>query len=211
MSSKKVLFIGSHPDDIDLGCAISMHDHYLKNDEIINIVLTNGEKGGCPSKRSLEQKNSFEILAPNSKNHFLSFPDTELFAHIQEVTKKLRSIVLEVMPDIAYIPSQYDFHQDHVTTHKCALTILTNLRIPKIICYETPSTTPEFTPNYFKLCSLNYFNIKLEALKCHKTQMTKPYFFDDIILSIAKMRAAQVRCHSEVAEAYEIVRFVKFS
>ncbi|MDQ2085560.1 PIG-L deacetylase family protein [Herbivorax sp. ANBcel31] len=209
MSTKKVLFIGAHPDDIDLGCAISMHNHYLKKDEVINIVLTKGEKGGCSSQRSLEQINSFDILAPNSKNYFLSFPDTKLFGHIQEITNKLRSIILEVMPDIAYIPSQYDFHQDHVATHKCALTVLTNLGTLKIICYESPSTMPEFTPNYFKLCSLDNFSIKLDALKCHKTQMNKPYFYDDILLSIAKMRAAQVRCHSKVAEAYEIVRFVK--
>lgn len=45
MCRKKVLFIGTHPDDIDLGCALTMHDHYLRGDQITTIVLTGGEKG----------------------------------------------------------------------------------------------------------------------------------------------------------------------
>ena len=38
MEGEKILFIGPHPDDIDLGCAICMNDHYLKNDKIKTIV-----------------------------------------------------------------------------------------------------------------------------------------------------------------------------
>lgn len=42
MDGEKVLFIGPHPDDIDLGCAISMCEHHLRRNKIKTIVLTRG-------------------------------------------------------------------------------------------------------------------------------------------------------------------------
>lgn len=75
MDDKKVLFIGPHPDDIDLGCAICMYDHHLKNNKIKTIVLTQGEKGCATgfSDRVVEQNDSFKILAPESQNFFWDF------------------------------------------------------------------------------------------------------------------------------------------
>lgn len=210
MSKEKILFIGSHPDDIDLGCAISMHDHYLKNDEIMTIVLTEGEKGGVSSKRIMEQNNSFNILAPNSKNIFLDFPDTQLFFHRHEIISRIKSIIIGNIPDIVYIPSDHDFHQDHVVTNECALAVFNYIKIRKIISYETPSTMPKFSPNFFKLCDLDHFRVKLNALKCHESQIDKSYFSEDTIYSIAKMRAAQGRYHDVVAEAFEIIRVAEF-
>lgn len=210
MSGEGVLFIGSHPDDIDLGCAICMHDHYLQNDRITTIVLTKGEKGGISSNRILEQSKSFEILAPKSKNIFLDFPDTKLFFYMNEIIEDIRKNIINDIPDIVYIPSVHDFHQDHVVTHNCSLAIFNNMNIHKMICYETPSTMPKFSPNYFRLCSLENFKIKINALKCHESQGDKSYLDEETIYSIAKMRAAQGRYHEGVAEAFEIIRFSEF-
>lgn len=210
MGKHKVLFIGSHPDDIDLGCAISMHDHYLKKDEITTIILTGGEKGGMPAHRIIEQNNSFKILAPNSKNYFLGFPDTQLFFHMDQIINSIITIIKNNIPDIVYIHSCHDFHQDHVATHECALAVFNNIEVHKIVCYETPSTMPRFTPNFFKLCDTEQFKIKIEALRCHKSQLNKHYFSEETIYSIAKMRAVQGRYHRGLAEAYEILRLAEF-
>lgn len=209
MSREKILFIGAHPDDIDLGCAISLHDHYLKNNKITTLVLTEGEKGGS-AERITEQNNSFKILAPGARNIFLNFPDTRLFYYIHDIISEIRAITLENIPDTIYIPSNYDFHQDHVVTHECALAVFNSLPVHKIITYETPSTMPKFTPNLFKLCDSDHFQIKLAALNCHESQVDKCYFSHETIYSIAKMRAAQGRYHDGVAEAYEIIRLVEF-
>jgi LmbE family N-acetylglucosaminyl deacetylase len=211
MDRERVLFIGAHPDDIDLGCAISLHDHYLKNNEIITIVLTKGEKGGDSSERTIEQENSFKILCPNSKNHFLNFPDTKLFFYTNKIIDIITSLIFDKLPSIVYIPSNNDFHQDHVTTHDCALSVFNNHKVKRILCYETPSTMPSFTPNYFKFCDLNHFSVKLKALNCHKSQINKAYFLEETIYSTAKMRAAQGRYYESLAEAYEIKRLADFS
>lgn len=209
MKSNKVLFIGSHPDDIDLGCAICLHDHYLQGDKIKTIVLTKGEKGsnGIPSNRIIEQSESLGILAPEAENHFFDFPDTMLQNSMNQIIDEIRNIIMSDIPDIVYIPSNQDFHQDHVVTYNCAMAVFNKIDVQKIICYETPSTMPGFMPNYFKICDLNKFKLKIKALKCHESQMDKQYITYESIYSIAKMRAAQARHHKEVAEAFEIIRF----
>lgn len=209
MEGEKILFIGPHPDDIDLGCAICMNDHYLKNDKIKTIVLTNGEKGreSVFSDRVIEECNSFKILAPESQNIFLGFPDTMLFYHMNEIIFEIRKIVMDEIPDIVYIPSNHDFHQDHVVTYECAMAVLNNIKIRKIICYETPSTMLTFTPNYFKVCDSDKFETKMNAIRCHVSQADKSYIAYETIYSIAKMRAIQGRYYESVAEAFEIIRF----
>jgi LmbE family N-acetylglucosaminyl deacetylase len=210
VSGERVLFIGSHPDDIDLGCGISMHDHYLKNDYITTLVLTEGEKGGDPINRVIEQENSFKILAPGSKNILFSFPDTQLYFHTHEIINKISSTIVDNIPDIVYIPSNHDFHQDHIVTYSSALAVFNHIKVRKIVCYETPSAMTNFSPNYFKFCDPEFFKVKLQALKCHKSQIEKSYFSEETICSIAKMRAAQGGYHENVAEAYEIIRLVEF-
>lgn len=207
---EKVLFLGAHPDDIDLGCAISMYDHYLKGDEITNIVLTKGEKGGVPSQRVIEQYRSFYILAPGATNYFLTYPDTALFICMQDIINKINNLVPEEGVDILYIPSLHDSHQDHTVAHRAAMAVFNNSSVRKILCYETPSTSPDFSPDYFKICDPGQIDIKLKALRCHQTQTDKAYFSDDTLLATARMRAAQARCHSAMAEAFEILRHVEY-
>lgn len=209
MERKKVLFIGSHPDDIDLGCGICLHDHYLQGHIIKTIILTKGEKGngGISSDRVIEQSESLEILAPKAENHFLDFPDTMLLNSMNQIIDEIKKIVMSDVPDIVYIPSNHDFHQDHVVTYNCAMAVFNKIEIPQIICYETPSTMPAFLPNYFKICDLDKFKLKIKALECHESQLDKQYITYESIYSIAKMRAAQARHHKEVAEAFEIIRF----
>ena len=210
MDDTKVLFIGPHPDDIDLGCAICMYDHHLKNNRIKTIVLTQGEKG-CGtgfSDRVVEQNDSFKILAPESQNFFLGFPDTMLSIYTSELMHIIRDIIADDIPDVVYLPSKHDFHQDHVTAYECAMSVFNNLNIRKIICYETPSTTSDFSPNFFKVCDLDKFEIKMRAIQCHASQAAKAYVTYETLYSLAKMRAAQGRYHEGIAEAFEIIRFL---
>lgn len=206
MTKRKVLFIGPHPDDIDLGCAISLHDYYLKGFDITTLVLTAGEKGGDSTSRVNEQLQSLMLIAPTAVNHILDFADTQLFLYKSQIIDRLRSIIADNMPNIVYFPSQHDFHQDHVVTNECAMNVFNLKRISKLIYYETPSTTTKFSPNLFKLCNEEVFLIKLAALKCHNTQGCKDYFSEEAIYTIAKMRALQGGEQNGLAEAFEIIR-----
>lgn len=208
MGPRKVAFVGAHPDDIDFGCAICMYDHHLRKDSIRGIVLTKGEKG-CTNaaNRVREECEALTVLAPNAEKYFLDFPDTRLFQVTNEIIKEIRKTLIADTPDTIYIPTTHDTHQDHIATHQCVMAALNGIKVNNILCYETPSSLPTFSPNYFKIFNLDRFNIKLRAIKCHESQLDKVYIGDEAIYALAKMRAAQGRYYESFAEAFEIIRF----
>ncbi|MBL4661624.1 MAG: response regulator, partial [Alcanivoracaceae bacterium] len=60
---KRILAIGAHPDDVEIGCGGTLLRHKQENDDICILTLTNGEKGGQSSMRSLEAKKASQILS----------------------------------------------------------------------------------------------------------------------------------------------------
>ncbi len=59
----KVLAVGAHPDDIELGCAGALARHVAAGDEVTMLVLTPGESGpqGLTS-RVREQETASALL-----------------------------------------------------------------------------------------------------------------------------------------------------
>jgi LmbE family N-acetylglucosaminyl deacetylase len=212
LNPQEIFFIGAHPDDIDFGCAISMYDHHLRKDNIRSIVLTRGEKGCAKSaNRVTEESKALAVLAPDAEKLFLDFPDTKLFQVLNEITNAMREAIMTTTPDIIYIPTIHDTHQDHIAAHHAVMAALNGTKISKILCYETPSSLPTFSPNYFKIFSLERFKVKLKAIKCHESQHGKAYIRDETIYALAKMRAAQGRYYESFAEAFEIARYLEMA
>ena len=71
-----ILAIGSHPDDIELGCAGTLFMHKKIGDKIFLLIITNGEKGGNPKHRIKEAKKSAKIIG--AEIIVLDFPDGEI-------------------------------------------------------------------------------------------------------------------------------------
>ena len=50
----RVLAIGAHPDDIELGCGASLAAHHAAGDEIALLVMTTGEQGPQAARSRVE-------------------------------------------------------------------------------------------------------------------------------------------------------------
>lgn len=75
----KVLFIGCHPDDIELGCSGTICHFLKKGYEVICVFLTKGERGGDPTVRVRESIEACERLGVRSRNIiFGNFKDTQV-------------------------------------------------------------------------------------------------------------------------------------
>ena len=71
----RVLAIGSHPDDIEIGCGGSLAKHIENGDIVSVLILTTGEKGGQPKKRVEETVIALRSLGLSDIT-FGEFPDT---------------------------------------------------------------------------------------------------------------------------------------
>jgi LmbE family N-acetylglucosaminyl deacetylase len=199
----KVLAIGAHPDDIELGCSGTLKKHVLNGDEVYCIVASMGEKGGDRLKRTSEARRVADMLGVKEIN-FLNFPDT-MIEHNGPTVELLDSFITENI-DIIYVNSPKDYHQDHINISKSTLSAARNKK-NSIFFYETPSTTIEFKPTaYIEITDV--IKDKLEYLGQYESQKNKVYTEKQAILGLSKYRGYSIGV--EYAEAFEVEKLFKW-
>jgi LmbE family N-acetylglucosaminyl deacetylase len=84
-----------------------------------------------------------------------------------ETIKVIEKYVNDIKPDIVFIPSKYDTHQDHRAAHLAS--IVACRLVDEIYIYQSPSTTTDFKPNVY-VDITKFIETKLEAVRIHTSQ-----------------------------------------
>jgi LmbE family N-acetylglucosaminyl deacetylase len=115
---KKVLFVGAHPDDIELGCGALIHNilrRNFENSEILCVTLSDNKKNPALQNLAHEHMQSMRVLGlPEDKVVLESF-ETRRFPQLrQEILEFLYRLNRQYQPDLVFTHTQHDIHQDHV-------------------------------------------------------------------------------------------------
>src|SRR3989338_7266687 len=166
MEARRILAVGAHPDDVELGCGGVIAKHIFLGDSVFVLVLTNGERGNHATNQE-ECLASMTSLGIKKENIFFgNLPD----GYISDDHRTVDLIEFYIKKfDITrvYTHAPHDRHQDH---RNCSNAVSSAARkIPEIFLFEGPSTKSPFEPHYFIQLSEEQFNRKLNALKCYKT------------------------------------------
>jgi len=204
----KVLFVGAHPDDVELGCGgtIAVLNNLGYGVQII--YATKGGKGKVPGDGpEVRVKESIracvKLGADRRKIFFGDFEDTRVpdsFAMISF----LEELFLRAQNTYAvFIPSIHEVHQDHRAVAIAGLTAFRNAH--RVFAYESPSTTAAFCPTSFVDIS-GFLKDKWDALKCHESQIAqrRMYMEYKAMLRISSFRGRQIGV--KYAEAFETVK-----
>lgn len=197
----RVLAVGAHPDDIELGCAGALLRHVAVGDEVTMLVMTSGEQGpqGVVS-RVQEQENAARLIgAALMWGHFR---DNEIPAGRESVAV-LDAAVRATRADIVYVHAPHDTHQDHIATSTAALAAAR--RTARILYYQSPSTT-SFTPSVF-IDVEQTLRGKLAALEAHWSQVSQCAMVDMAAVE-AGCRYWGGQARIGYAEPFETTRFV---
>jgi LmbE family N-acetylglucosaminyl deacetylase len=201
---KKVLAVGAHPDDMELGCAGTLALHTLRGDNVYLLVLTAGEASGDAEVRERECKESARILG--ASDLFLGgLPDTKV-SDGRETIDVIENILGRVKPDIVYAPSSKDTHQDHRNAGCAVLSACRRCRV--ILLYEGASTQRDFNPQVF-VDIRDTFKKKLEATRAFGSQVGNGGMYSKAMKAVeglAKFRGYQAGV--DVAEAFEVGKFI---
>jgi LmbE family N-acetylglucosaminyl deacetylase len=211
----RILAVGAHPDDIELGCGATLALFKQRGHEVYLLVLTKGEASGDPKLREHECKESARTLGAD-KVFFGNLKDTKITDGVETIMAIERFIV-ELKPDIIFAHSPKDGHQDHRSVGMAALSAARNSK--KVLLYESPAALREFLPQLF-VDVTSTFEIKLEALKAFGTQVSKVYFkgqdinfrehripyVSNAAEGLARYRGFQAGVG--LAEAFEVGKFV---
>jgi LmbE family N-acetylglucosaminyl deacetylase len=198
----KILAIGAHPCEIELGSGGTVAKHVSAGDEVHFLVLTYGEKGGDKSERKLEAERSAELLKVKSLN-FGEIEDTRVSNGIETIMK-IEEFVDKIHPDRVYTQSVQDRHQDHRNT--AYATFSAARRVAEVFSYESPDSYPNFVPQYYIQIS-DTMQTKIRALNLFNSQRPKRFLESDAIKGLALFRGYQVGI--PYAEAFEVVRIIK--
>lgn len=205
MKEKKVILaIGAHPDDIEIGCGGTLKKHIQKGDDVYYVIATNGERGGDGKVRREEAEESAKLMGIEDID-FLNLPDSHV-SHDGETVHMLDKVMDKISPSIVYVHSLKDYHQDHSNIAKSTLSASRSMK-NSIFCFETPSTTFEFTPIAFSNIS-ETFESKIECISKFNSQVEKDYIERQAMVNLAKFRGKTIAV--EYGEAFEVVRLIEW-
>jgi LmbE family N-acetylglucosaminyl deacetylase len=165
----RVVAIGAHPDDIEIGCAGTIRKHVESGDEVVFIIATGGGAGGGGVERRKQEGMDAANILGIKACAFLDYEDTKVPETV-EVSNRIEEIFKIFKPDRAYIPYHHEIHQDHRAMNKASIVACRN--VPQVLMYEGPSTFTDFQANYHVNID-NQVDFKIRSLKAHMSQGDK--------------------------------------
>jgi len=121
----------------------------------------------------------------------------------QDILEELVKLKKEINPDLVFIPSPNDLHQDHATV---AMEGMRAFKQTTILAYEVPWNNLTFNNQCFIKLTEKHVKQKVYALDAYNSQKTRIYAREDFIVSLAKTRGVQVS--TEYAETFEVIRWI---
>ncbi|HWL29628.1 MAG TPA: PIG-L deacetylase family protein [Burkholderiaceae bacterium] len=164
---RRVLAIGAHPDDVEIGCGGTLARHNARGDELHILTLSRGSSGGDVNVRATEANRAADLLG--AKLRLANLQD----AHISEGVKTIEiieAVIKEVQPTHVYTHSVEDTHQDHRAVHAASLVAARS--VPNFFSYQSPSSTVDFRPRRF-VDITHFIGQKLKLIDAYHSQVDR--------------------------------------
>lgn len=205
---QKILFLSPHTDDVELGCGGTLARFVEENREVHVAAFSTCEESIQPeySKEALltEWHNSLNSLnIPQKHRHLFRYPVRYFPNHRQEILENLIHFRDHLKPDLVFLPSMQDLHQDHRTIAEEGLRAFKGT---SILGFEIPWNNILFETRSFIHLEKQHIEKKIQALSCYKTQYYRGYANPDFIFSLAKTRGIQIEI--PYAEVFETIRLI---
>lgn len=202
-SGKRICFLGAHPDDIEIGCG-ALIAHIAGKTSVKCVTLSDNQKN--PSLKNVvnEQYKSMEILGIHRENVIVKDFETRRFPHFrQEILEFLISLNNEYHPDMVFVHTKADIHQDHATVTEEALRAF---RGTTVLGFDVIRSSYGFFPNFLVEVDEDDVNKKLSALAAYHTYDSK-YYFDPEVTRATLLRHGAL-AERKYAEGFDILRVI---
>lgn len=200
---RRVCFIGAHPDDIELGCG-ALIAHIVRQTDILCVTLSDNQKN--PELKNLveEHYRSMAILGVPEDRVILGQFETRRFPHFrQEILEYLIHINRTFQPDLVFVHTKADIHQDHATVTEEALRAF---RGTTVLGFDVIRSSYGFFPSFLVEVTEEDVEKKIAALAEYKTYQNR-YYFDPKITRATLIRNGAI-CERPYAEGFDILRIV---
>jgi len=200
---KRVCFIGAHPDDIEIGAG-ALIAHIASKTELLCVTLSDNQKNPDLTHLVTEHYNSMAVLGVPREKIVLGHFETRRFPHArQEILEYMLQINRSFKPDIVFVHSKADIHQDHATVTEEALRAFRGVTV---LGFDVIRSSYGFFPSFLVEVTAEDVDKKVKALAEYTTYASRYYFNEEIT------RATNVRwgalAERHYAEGFDILRII---
>lgn len=196
----RILCLGAHSDDIEIGCGGTVLRLIESSDriEFYWMVLSSNPERAKEAERSacafLRRAGTKTILVKSFRDGFLPY----IGAPVKECFEELKKAFA---PDVIFTPFRHDLHQDH--RFVCELTWNT-FRNHLILEYEIPKYDADLrSPNFFVPLSEAICRSKVNKLmRYFGSQRNKQWFSEDLFNGLMRLRGMEASSPTCYAEAF---------
>lgn len=201
---RKVLCIGAHSDDIEIGCGGTILKLVQSCPEIEFLWFVASAES---ERRHEAQESAAEFLrnAHGAELRFGGFRESYFPDQWREIKAAVENLKNRFEPDLIFTHHRDDRHQDHKTISDLTWN---SFRNHMILEYEVPKYDGDLgQPNIFSPLDPEVCRIKGNIIVRHfHSQISKNWFTESTFQAMARIRG--IECASEYAEAFYGRKFV---
>jgi len=179
------LFIGSHPDDIELTCGGTVCKLVKSGRKIGILDLTKGELStrGNLAQRKKETEKATKVLGANFRKN-LGLKDGDIQNNFANRLKLIK-LIREYKPELVFAPYPSDRHPDHINASNLIRESVFYSGLRKIVTGKLKAFRPNKVfyyrhaydiPVSFIVDVSDVFEKKMEAIKCYGSQFYNPKY-----------------------------------
>lgn len=205
---EKVLVLAPHTDDGEIGCGGTIARSVEEGAAVYYVAFSTARssvRGEFPENvLETEVRKATAVLGiPEERLILFDYPVRRFPAHRQEILDDLIRLREELQPELVFVPSPADIHQDHQVIAREGLRAF---KRHTLLGYEEPWNNVVFETRCFVSLEKRHIEKKIEALRCYESQQHRGYLDAEFLRSLAVTRGTQVE--GGYAEAFEVLRWV---
>ncbi|HEY7196476.1 MAG TPA: PIG-L deacetylase family protein, partial [Gaiellaceae bacterium] len=202
----RVLALGAHADDIEIGCGGTLLELAGRHDglQILFVVLSGDEPRASEARESAEallgDAVALTVEVAGFRDGYFPYEGAAVKDAFEDLKERFE-------PDLVLTHHRHDLHQDHRLV--CELTWNT-FRDHLILEYEVPKYDGDIgTPNVFVHLSEDVVRRKVDALLTHfPSQRGRRWFTEDLFLALLRLRGMESNSPTGWAEAFHSRKLV---
>ncbi|MCB0667159.1 MAG: PIG-L family deacetylase [Saprospiraceae bacterium] len=208
LKDRKILVLAPHTDDGELGCGATIARAQEEGATIFYAAFSTADESvpeGFPRNQLEKEVRKATRILKIQDEHLLVYKyEVRKLNYVrQEILEELIRLRTGINPDLVFMPSLRDIHQDHQVIAAEGLRAFKN---SSLLGYELIWNNRTFDTDCFIPVSQRHLKLKIKALQAYQTQQGKNFMDPGFITSMATVRGTQIGV--KYAEAFEVIRWI---
>lgn len=203
-----ILVLAPHIDDGEFGCGGTLVK-YIQAGCKVKYVAFSDCKESLPKGMSSDTlrhelvKATSKLGIDKTNVSILDYKVRYFHRDRQSILQKLIDLKKDFNPDVILTPNTKDIHQDHQVISAESIRAFKD---KTILGYELPWNCLTLSSRGLITLEKQHIMAKIEAIKCYKSQVQRPYHNEEYIKSLAITRGRRINV--PFAESFEPIRII---